>query len=220
MPVPAVIERIERRPARLLVYERLRALIESGELAPGEVIKDTEVAAAIGTSRTPVREALKMLERDGSIEMLPSRLTRVTEISPDDVASLYAPLGALHGAAAELATPRAGRSDMARLAELNEQLLSSAEEGDASAARDADQAFHSTLLELAGNAYLLAAIEPLIGQARRLETLYFRATELGRLSYEDHRLILAAMERGDAAAAGEATRRNFERCWQPASRSS
>jgi DNA-binding GntR family transcriptional regulator len=218
MPVPTVSAPLDRRPARHLVYEQLRGWIESGELAPGEVIKDVEIARALGVSRTPVREALQMLQRDGSIEMLPGRLTRVTEISPDDIASLYAPLGALHGAAAELATPRAGRSDLARLADFNDQLLGSAQEGDAPAARDADHAFHSAVLELAGNAYLLAAIEPLVAQARRLETLYFRGTELGRLSYEDHRLILAAMEGGDAGAAGEATRRNFGRFWQPTPR--
>lgn len=218
MPVPAVAAPLDRRPARHRVYEYLRGWIESGELAPGEVVKDTEIAHAMGVSRTPVREALQMLERDGSVEMLPGRLTRVTEISPDDVAALYAPLAALHGVAAELATPRAQPSDIARLVAFNERLLACVEAGDAAAARDADHGFHSALLQVAGNAYLLAAIEPLMGQARRLEALYFRGAELGRQSYEDHRLIIEAVERGDSTAAGELTRRNFRRYWKPTPR--
>src|SRR5919106_3146649 len=121
MPVPSLPAPLDRRPARHLVYEHLRTWIESGELAPGEVIKDTDIAQAMGMSRTPVREALQMLERDGSVEMLPGRLTRVTAISPDDITSLYAPLAALHGVASELATPRAEpseRGDSAAAAEL------------------------------------------------------------------------------------------------------
>src|SRR3954453_1417382 len=122
MPVPTKVIRLDRRPARHLVHEQFRAWIEEGVLEPGEVIRDAEIAEALGVSRTPVREALQMLERDGAVEMLPGRLTRVTALHPEDVALLYKPLAVLHGLAAELAAHRAGAADVASLERHNERL--------------------------------------------------------------------------------------------------
>jgi len=184
-------------------------------LEPGEVIKDGEIARRLGVSRTPVREALQMLERDRAVEMRPGRLTRVTPIGPQDVARLYAPLGALMAVAAETATPRASQTDVIRMTRHNESLLEALESNDPIAARAADREFHAVLLSLAANPYLETAIEPLLLHARRLETLYFRDTKPGRESYEEHGQIVLAVSKGDAAGAAELSRHNFTRFWTP-----
>src|ERR1700733_8234926 len=94
MPVPEVAQ-LDRRLARTEVFDRLRTWIEDGQLEPGEVIKDIELAAVLGVSRTPVREALQMLEQHGLVETRPGRPTRVTETTIEDVARVYAPLAVL-----------------------------------------------------------------------------------------------------------------------------
>jgi DNA-binding GntR family transcriptional regulator len=217
MPVPTKVIRLDRRPARHLVHEQFRAWIEEGVLEPGEVIRDAEIAEALGVSRTPVREALQMLERDGAVEMLPGRLTRVTALHPEDVALLYKPLAVLHGLAAELAAERAGAAALASLDGHNTRLRDALAVKDAAGARDADSAFHRVIVDLAANPYLVIALEPLTTQARRPEALYFRGVELGMQSYEDHCAIVGAMRAGDADAAGARTRANFERYWRPPS---
>jgi DNA-binding GntR family transcriptional regulator len=215
MPMPSEIAPIERRTARRTVFERLRSWIEEGVLAPGEVLRDGEIAERLGVSRTPVREALQMLESVGAVEMLPGRLTRVTALTPEDIALLYAPLGALHGIAAQLGTPRATGADVAELTAHNERLRGALAAADAVAAREADRAFHAVLLRLADNPYLTTAIEPLLLHARRLETLYFSRVGPATESLEEHDLIVEAVAAGDAERAAELVRHNFTRFWTP-----
>jgi DNA-binding GntR family transcriptional regulator len=215
MPLPSETPPIERRPARHTVFEQLKDWIEEGALAPGESLRDSEIAAALGVSRTPVREALQMLETIGAVEMLPGRVTRVTAVTPQDVALLYAPLSALHGIAAELGTPRATPAHVAGMEEHNERLRLALDAEDAVAARDADREFHAVLLGLAENPYLMTAIEPLLLHARRLETLYFRLLGPARESLDEHQLIIDAVGAADAARAAELTRHNFTRFWTP-----
>lgn len=213
--MPTEVARIDRKSARHTVFERLRELIESGVLEPGEVLKDTEIADQLGVSRTPVREALQMLERHGLIEVTPGRQTRVTPIRPETVPELYAPLGALMGCAAETAAERATAGDLAAMTGHNEALLAALEARDPVAARKADHAFHGVPLALAANPFIDAAIEPLLLHARRLETLYFRDTEPGLESYRDHERIIAAIRARDGAAARRLTEANFLHFWTP-----
>jgi DNA-binding GntR family transcriptional regulator len=215
MPLPSQATPIPRRSARHDVYERLRTWIEEGVLSPGEAIKDAEVASALGVSRTPVREALQMLEQQGAVEMLPGRVTRVTDTTPDDIAMVYSPLSALQALAAELGTPRATEEDIRAMTAANERLLAAVDAGDKVAARDADAVFHGVLLRLAANPYLDAAIEPMQMHIRRLEARYFADAEPGHDSYAEHRAIIDAVAAGDAEGARETARRNFQRYWKP-----
>ena len=215
MPLPTETTPIDRRSARHAVFEQLRGWIEDGILEPGEAIKDAEIASQLGVSRTPVREALQMLERHGAVEMLPGRMTRVTTVGPDDVIKLYTPLGALMGVAAEMATPLVQPADIDTMKDYNERLLQALRDNDPVAARDADRAFHGILLARSDNAYLATAIEPLLIHARRLETLYFRHAKPGHASYQDHIEIIDAVTKRDVASAAALTRHNFTRFWTP-----
>jgi DNA-binding GntR family transcriptional regulator len=212
MPVPQMdTTPIDRRPARWTVHDRLREWIEDGALAPGEVLKDAEIATMLGVSRTPVREALQMLERAGLVEMLPGRLTRVTDTTPEDIALVYATLGALNSLAAETAATRATSDDIAELRAHNEALLTAVKGKDPIAAREADRAFHRAIVRVAANRYLESSIEPLLIHIKRLEALFFRKDKPGRKSYDEHKRIISAIAAGDAAGAAEITRQNFTR---------
>lgn len=218
LPIPAEIDTIDRRSARHVVFEHLVRWIEEGILEPGEPIKDAEIAARFGVSRTPVREALQMLEHRGAVEMLSGRMTRVTEVAPEDIALLYGLLAALQAFAAEMGTAHAQEADVALLTDHNERLAAAIDTHDAISARDADRDFHDVLVRLAANPYLSAALDPLRSHARRLEALYFRDTKPSKRSYEDHRRIIDAVASGDAQAASQLTRQNFTRFWTPSKR--
>lgn len=214
MPLPSEVIPITRRSARREVYEQIRTWIEDGVLSPGEAIKDGEIAARLGVSRTPVREALQMLEQQAAVEMTPGRVTRVTDTTPDDIALVYSPLSALQALAAELGTAQATDADIREMTDHNEALLAAVNARDTVAAREADGAFHGVLLRLAANPYLDAAIEPMQMHIRRLEARYFADAKPGQDSYSEHRAIIDAVAAGDAEAARETTRRNFQRYWQ------
>jgi DNA-binding GntR family transcriptional regulator len=213
--MPTEVSPIDRRSARAAVFERLASWIEEGLLAPGEVVKDGELAERLGVSRTPVREALQMLEQRGLVEMKPGRLTRVTDATLEDVALVYAPLSALQALAAELGAPKASAQNIEEMKDHNARLLAAIEAKDPVGAREADREFHEVLLHLAANPYLVNAIEPMLQHIRRLETLYFRDEKPGHESYKEHQRIIAAVAAGDTAAARETTRQNFQRHWGP-----
>lgn len=162
MPIPNEIAPLDRRSARHAVFDVLRSWIEEGTLEPGEIVKDSELALTLGVSRTPVREALQMLEQQQLVEMRPGRLTRVTEATAQDAALVRPPLSALEAVAAELGTPRAGPAHVEELREHNSALLTALDADDPLGARDADRAFHGVLIGLADNPYITAALETLL----------------------------------------------------------
>lgn len=134
-------------PTRLseLVFERIAASIVSGELAPGAQIKDDEVAAQLGVSRMPVREAFLHLERIGLIEMVASRYTRVTEMTPEIARDAFEYAGNQAGWAGRLAAERMTDDELAHALSLLDAIL--AETGDADAHRKRLDDFYLDLLE-------------------------------------------------------------------------
>lgn len=211
MPLPDKTLQLSRPSARFQVYEQLRQWIENGTLAPGEVIKDLDIAARLGVSRTPVREALQMLEQVRAVETAPSHRTRVAGARPSDAALVYAPLSALHAVAAEEAVARATEDDVRAMSTANSQLLEAAAGNDPVSAREADYRFHHVLVKRTANPYLANAIESLQIHSRRLDTLYFTNRAPTRESYREHELIIKAILQKDAVACREITRRNYLR---------
>lgn len=216
MPIPDSAAPILRQSARRAVYENLKQWIATGQLKPGEVVRDREIAEQLGVSRTPVREALQMLEQSGLVEMLPGHQTRVTEATPGDVTLVYGPLASLQAFAAEVATPRARAEDVEELRRCNATLLEAIQKLDGASARAADRAFHRVFQRLADNRYLTAAIEPLEMHVHRLETAYFARAQPGHESYEEHEAIIDAVAAGDAERARELVRANYQRFLDPA----
>lgn len=215
MPIPDSAAPIPRQSARRAVYDHLKGWIESGHFKPGEVVRDREIAEQLGVSRTPVREALQMLEQSGVVEMLPGHQTRVTEATAGDVTLVYGPLASLQAFAAEVATPRASARDIAELKRCNAALYEAIQGSDAVAARAADAAFHQVFLRLADNRYLTAAIDPLQMHVHRLETAYFRRAQPSHESYEEHEAIIEAVAAGASERARELVRANFQRYLDP-----
>lgn len=201
------------------VYEVVRDRILSGELAPRSFVREEELAGAMGVSRTPVREALGRLASEGFLERLPQRGFRVPERSLDDLVHLYPVLQALELLAADLAFPRVGPADLARLAEANAGFARAIETNDVVVAVELNDRFHHLLADLSGNPVLCRLLDDLRSQVRRLEVLDFSAILLGSDSdgeppvtrdrwVRQHAAIIEALQQGDHTRARELLREN------------
>lgn len=184
------------------VAERLRSRIYAHELAPGAWVDEQAIAAEYGISRTPLREALKVLASEGLVTLKPRRGCYVTELSEQDLDEIFPVMALLEGRCAQEATLKASAADLGRLAGIHADLERHAAANDADHFFEANQQFHDALQELAGNRWLGQLIE----ETRKFIKLTRRDSLnlAGRLrqSLAEHREILAAVQQIQPEDAG------------------
>jgi GntR family transcriptional regulator, rspAB operon transcriptional repressor len=186
------------------VYERLREQIVTGVRAPGDRVDPTDVAANLGVSRTPVREAILRLDAEGLVERQPYRGVVVTAVDLGAAADVAAVRLQLETLAARVAVPRLTEDVLARMRDLHARLQEEMAGQDAQESfRRLNREFHMTLYRAAGSPALLRLIEDLAGQAERFR-LHFDVRQGSAL--RDHAAILTACEARDAEAVVAATR--------------
>jgi len=183
------------------VAERLRQRIFAHELTPGDWIDEQKLAEQYGISRTPLREALKVLASEGLVELKPRRGCYVTEISRQDLDDIFPLMAMLEGRCAGDATRKAQPADIAALNDIHERLESAARDGRIEAFFEANQEFHLCIQELAGNRWLVSVIQDL-RKVLKMSRLHSLSLE-GRLqqSLNEHRAIMAAFKAADATKA-------------------
>ena len=183
------------------VAERLRARIYAHELAPGSWVDEQALADEFGISRTPMREALKVLASEGLVVLKPRRGCYVAEMSERDVDEIFPVLALLEGRVAEEAACRLTNTDFARLEKIHADLERHVAANDADRFFQTNQLFHNTLQELAGNRWLTQ----IIADTRKFLNLTRRDSLRldGRLkqSAAEHRDIMAALKARDGAGA-------------------
>lgn len=204
-PYPAAMSAVaETSPASRVddAYARLKADILSNVLAPGYQAPEPEIAARMGMSRTPVREALIRLQSEGLVELVPRRGARVLPIQVSDMREIYELLTALEPhAAATVAKRKPSADDLAGLATAMAQMENALRADDLLAWAQADDRFHRSLLQLHGNGRLIAFASSLYDQAHRARMVTLRLRTVPQQSTEDHRAILTALADGDPIAA-------------------
>ena len=183
------------------VAERLRQRIFAHQLAPGARIDEQALATDYGISRTPLREALKVLAAEGLVTLRPRRGCFVTEISEQDLDDIFPLMAMLEGRCALEATTRAQPDDLARLDALHAELQRFAESKEIEHFFEVNQAFHYQIQEMSGNRRLRQVIQDL-RKVLKL-TRRFSLSIDGRVqqSLAEHAIILAAIKAGDAAGA-------------------
>ena len=183
------------------VAERLRQRIFSHELKPGMWIDEQALADHYGISRTPLREALKVLASEGLVTLKPRRGCYVTEISERDLDEIFSVMSLLEGQCAGTTAARATEADLERLRQIHAQLERAAAGNDINGFFEANQAFHMALQDIADNHWLQHVIEDLrkVIKLSRHHSLFSE----GRLeqSLAEHRAILAALVERDAVTA-------------------
>ncbi|MDO5629859.1 MAG: GntR family transcriptional regulator [Mobilicoccus sp.] len=208
MPIPAAQGVHRRSLLRDHVYASIRDAIVDGTLRPGERLRDSELEAWLGVSRTPIREALLRLERAGMVVATPGKATTVSEVDAVATREAQQIVGAMQELAARLATPLVGEPALARMEEANARFAEALDAGTAAAALDADDDFHGVLVTASGNAALRTVLDEWTPVLRRVVLSRFDSYA-GRSSVSQHERILDALRAGDAEAAVAATRENW-----------
>ena len=199
---------LSRRALYEDVAERLRGQIFARELEPGAWIDELKLSAEYGISRTPLREALKVLAVEGLVTMKPRRGAYVAEMSRDDVAQIYHLLALLESDAAGEVARRASDEQLSRLQALHDQLERQVRQRDAFFATN--ERFHMALLEIAGNRWRTQIVTDLrkVMKLNRHHSLF----KQGRMadSLGEHRLLMDALKRRNAARATALMKAHFE----------
>jgi DNA-binding GntR family transcriptional regulator len=184
------------------VADRLRRLIYAGELAPGASIDELALAGDFGISRTPLREALKVLHAEGLVRLTPRRGSFVAgELTPADLDELFPVMALLEGRCAFEAVKKATPADVKRLDALHLRLEKVASKGDVAAYYENNYAFHEAIQELAANPWLSRIVSELRRFLKLLRGRQLRVPGRLEASLEEHRQIMRALRRGDAARA-------------------
>jgi DNA-binding GntR family transcriptional regulator len=175
---------------------QLRELIVSGQLPSGQRIYEQELAKRMGISRTPVREALRHLQREGLVSLTPNRETLVTVYTANDVREIYQVRAALEGMAARLAAEQRDDGEIEELFELFDQMKKVvAAGGTREIYTDIDLCFHDVILRAARNSRLTDAVQRLRSQTRRYLLFGLRTWDPAGMQHNlgEHRAIAEAI---------------------------
>lgn len=201
--------RIGRRVFREEVKEHLISAILRGDLKPGDRVIETKIAARLGVSQGPVREALRELELLGFVESAPFRGAQVCDVSLEELGQLY-PLRALvEGMAARAAASRIDEAALATLADLLETMRAAAGRGDAQAHIEADIAFHRVVVEASGSRLLRRFWDGMQLPATTFLTFAVSRRSLDELA-ERHVAVLDALRAHNPVAAEAAIHRHIQ----------
>ncbi len=205
----------EIRPINLReqVVEQIRTAIIEGQLNPGDHMVEAQLTKQLGVSRTPLREALILLEREGLVESFPNRGTFVRKFDMEDVDTVFSMRIALENFAADLIIEKLEKADFARLEQLIQEQRLSIAKGDFKHLRSTDMTFHRYLIEQSEHPLLIRNWSEIVAQIAAL--LYMRAEAMPEynesLAIADHQKILRAYKAKDVAKVKSLNRQINER---------
>lgn len=200
MPIPVEAPALDRRLLRDDVYHRLCEAIIDGTFVPGEQLRDLELAAWLGVSRTPIREALLRLAQSGLVLAQPGRSTIVTSLDERALREARDVVAAMHQLVVLEAIPSLGDADLDAMRDANDQFAAAIERGDVDAALRADDDLHGVLVGVAANRAVAAVLGQFAPVIRRAERLRFSSAD-GAASVTRHAELIRLCAQGDGPAA-------------------
>lgn len=206
MPIPRDTPSVDRTLLRDDVYLRLRDAIVDGTFKPGEQLRDSDLAAWIGVSRTPVREALLKLTDSGLVVTQPGRSTTVSTIDTQALSDARDVVAAMHELAVREAIGKFTDQHIERMCAANERFKDALEAGDAVTALTADDELHAVPVRVSGNRALQTVLEQFGPVVRRAELLRFQSAD-GPASLIKHDKLIDLCATG---AVEEAMRMTFD----------
>jgi DNA-binding GntR family transcriptional regulator len=184
---------IVRRPLHEEATDRLRDLIVQGRLAAGARLNERLLTAQLGLSRTPLREAFKVLATEGLVELLPNRGAIVSQMDPVRLAESLAVMGVLEALAGELACLSATEAQINEIRALHYEMLAYHARGDLAGYFKFNQAIHLKLVKYSGNAVLFNTYRQMNGNVRRARYMANLSKERWDAAVREHDAILAAL---------------------------
>lgn len=190
---------VTRREA---IVQQLRHEIVSGALPPGTVVKDAEVAARLGVSITPVREAIAQLAAEGLIDIAPNRTRRVTHVTQKNALELIDVMGVLACAGVEWGVDNLTETHLLRMRERLDEFVAGLQRGDVTAAGAAGADFSTIMIMASGNRELQTHVDLVVARTLRLLSLN-SDSDLWQVWLDGYRETLELLERGDRPGAVE-----------------
>ena len=201
---------IARRSLHDELVARLRNMIVEGELRPGARLPEKELCSQFGVSRTPLREALKVLASDGLVEISPHRGATVVQISRADIEEMFPVMGALEALAGELACANIDAAGIAEITALHHQMVAHYHRKERAEYFRLNQQIHERILQAAGNATLSALHSSLAGRVRRARFMANMSPPRWQQAVDEHEEILAALTQRDGPRLAGILRRHLE----------
>ena len=189
------------KPLRDVVFENLRKAILEGQLKPGQRLMEVQLAEQLGVSRTPVREAIRKLELEGLVVMLPRKGAYVANMSLKDIVDVLEVRASLEGLSASLAAERMHEDDIKKLEKIVQDFKEHASSGDVEQLLKMDVEFHECIFKAANNKRLHQLINSLWEQVYRFRVTYISDYDSSLSIVEEHNKILDAIEKGDCELA-------------------
>lgn len=200
----------EYLPLRDVVFQTLRQAILRGELEPGERLMEIHLADRLGVSRTPIREAIRKLELEGLVVMIPRRGAVVASITEKDMKDVLEVRRTLEMLAVEVACDRISREQLDKLREAHENFEKVCEDGDLIRLTQADVAFHDVIYDATNNQRLVTTLNNLREQMYRYRLEYLKDTSSYQRLREEHALIYEGIRRKDKGMACGAIREHID----------
>jgi DNA-binding GntR family transcriptional regulator len=202
------------KPLREVVFDVLRTAITSGSLPPGERLMENQLAEQLRVSRTPVREAIRKLEQEGFVVMVPRRGTYVADISIRDINEVFEIRTALEVLAAGLAAARMTEDDLEKLERLLVEIGQLIEQDDTSKLVEADCRFHEILYSASYNRTLANIINNLREKITPYRLISYSYPGRAKISLEEHRRLVEALAQRSPALAEQVARKHMEKAEQ------
>ncbi len=197
-------------PLRDVVFQTLRAAILRGDLKPGERLMELQLSAKLGVSRTPIREAIRMLEQEGLATTTPRKGAEVARITEKDVDDVLQIRGALEELAVCLSCQYITQDEIQKLLECEDHFLELTGTKDISSIAKADEDFHDVIYISSNNSKLQAMMNNLRGQMLRYRIEYLKDTSIYPQLVKEHTELYEAIKMRDEKAASEITRRHLK----------
>jgi DNA-binding GntR family transcriptional regulator len=192
-----ISESIQRRSLHDHLVDRIRNLITEGELAPGVKIHERELCDRFGVSRTPLREALKVLASEGSVTLRPNRGALVNALTLEELEEVFPVMGALEALSGEIACKMITDAEVAVISSLHERMVEHWRAGELQPYFRLNQAIHHAILEATRNDTLVTTYR---GLSRRLMTARYLANMSAKhwaIAVAEHDAILESLDKRD-----------------------
>ena len=197
-------------PLRDVVFNTLREAILKGDLKPGERLMELQLASKLGVSRTPIREAIRMLEQEGLAVTMPRRGAEVAKMTLKDMEDVLEIRDALDELAVRLACGKISEEQLGQLVEVKEEFEASTKSKDVKKIAEADVRFHDIIYEATGNPKLVTLLNNLREQVYRYRVEYLKRKECHAQLLAEHQEIIDAITGKQVERAMKATCRHID----------
>lgn len=205
---------IDNTPLSERVAGNIRDYILSGKIKAGERLTEPRLSQMLGISRTPIREALRLLEMEGFVEIFPRKGAVVTSVTDKDVDEIFILKVKLESLAAKLAAELIDRENIQELEDLNARMDKFADAKNVSVLINLNSEFHNLIIDNCGNSRLIRFLEALLREFKRATAYSF--TETGRIKrvIEEHAEIITAIKERNPEKAEKLMAKHIQNGWQ------